>query len=84
MKDRDIVLSRHHPEGDPAHIVKGIVRRGLQPFSPKQAISLRVDPSVLEWFRTQGTGWQTRMNLVLKAYMEAASLEPGQKTQRRK
>ena len=73
MKDRDIELTRAHPEGDPAHIVRGIVRKGLKPFSLKKAISLRVDPSVLDWFRAQGTGWQTHMNAVLKAYVEAAS-----------
>jgi uncharacterized protein (DUF4415 family) len=73
MKDRDIKVSRTHPEGDPAHIVRGIVRQGLKPYSAKQAISLRVDPSVLAWFRAQGAGWQTRMTSVLKAYVEAAS-----------
>ena len=77
MKDRDIELSRAHPEGDPAHIVRGIVRKGLKPFYPKEAISLRVDPSVLNWFRAQGAGWQTQMNSVLKAYVEAASQAPG-------
>ncbi len=73
LKDRDIKVSRNHPEADPLHIVRGIVRKGLKPFAPKQAISLRVDPDVLEWFRAQGGGWQTRMNAVLKAYKEAAS-----------
>ncbi len=77
MKDRDIDVSRSHPEGDPAHIVRGIVRQGLKPYSAKQAISLRVDPSVLEWFRAQGAGWQTRMTSVLKAYVEAASQAQG-------
>ena len=77
MKDRDIELTRAHPEGDPARIVRGIVRKGLKPFSPKQAISLRVDPSVLEWVRAQGTGWQTQMNSVLKAYVDAASRAQG-------
>ena len=77
MKDRDIELSRAHPEGDPAHIVRGIVRKGLKPFSAKQAISLRVDPLVLEWFRAQGTGWQTQMNSVLRAYVDAASQAQG-------
>lgn len=37
----------------------------------KQAISLRVDPDVLEFFKSQGRGYQTRMNAVLRAYMEA-------------
>lgn len=83
MKDRDIELSRTHPEGDPAHIVRGIVRKGLKPFSPKEAISLRVDPSVLDWFRAQGAGWQTQMNSVLKAYVEAASQAQGLTTRSR-
>ena len=37
----------------------------------KRAISLRVDLDVLEWFRETGKGYQTRMNAVLRAYMEA-------------
>lgn len=77
LKDRDIKVSRNHPEADPLHIVRGIVRKGLKSFAPKQAISLRVDPDVLEWFRAQGGGWQTRMNAVLKAYKEAASRSRG-------
>lgn len=35
----------------------------------KRAISLRVDPDVLEWFRAQGPRCQSRMNAVLRAYM---------------
>ena len=38
---------------------------------PKRAISLRVDNDVLEWFKSHGSGYQTRMNAVLRAYMEA-------------
>lgn len=37
----------------------------------KQQIALRVDRDVLEWYRAQGAGWQTRMNAVLKAYRDA-------------
>ncbi len=37
----------------------------------KEAISLRVDQDVLAWFRAGGAGYQTRMNAVLRAYMEA-------------
>ena len=77
LKDREIKVSRNHPEADPRHIVHGIVRKGLKPFSPKRAISLRVDPDVLEWFRAQGARWQSRMNAVLKAYKEAASRPRG-------
>jgi uncharacterized protein (DUF4415 family) len=38
---------------------------------PKVAISLRVDGDVLSWFRSAGAGYQTRMNAVLRSYMEA-------------
>lgn len=37
----------------------------------KEQIALRVDKDVLEWYRSQGTGWQTRMNAVLKAFRDA-------------
>jgi uncharacterized protein (DUF4415 family) len=36
----------------------------------KQPMSLRVDPDVLAFFKATGKGWQTRMNAVLRAYME--------------
>ena len=41
----------------------------LVPPVIKRAISLRVDPDVLEWFRAQGPRYQSRMNAVLRAYM---------------
>ncbi len=40
-----------HPEADVKHIVRGMVRRGLQPLPSKASISLRVDQDVLEWFK---------------------------------
>jgi uncharacterized protein (DUF4415 family) len=39
--------------------------------SAKTQITVRLDRDVLEWFRGQGKGYQTRMNAVLKAYMES-------------
>ncbi|TAE94297.1 MAG: 3-oxoacyl-ACP synthase [Oscillatoriales cyanobacterium] len=36
----------------------------------KQAISLRVDSDVLEWFKSQGKGYQSLMNAVLRSYVE--------------
>ncbi len=54
------------------HIVRGIVRRGLEPLPSKASISLRVDTDVLEWFKAQGPGYQTRINLVLRAYRDAS------------
>ena len=38
---------------------------------PKRAISLRVDQDVLDWFRSSGPRYQSRMNAVLRTYMSA-------------
>jgi uncharacterized protein (DUF4415 family) len=38
---------------------------------PKEPISIRIDKDVLAWFRSLGRGYQTRINAVLRAYMEA-------------
>jgi len=35
----------------------------------KQLISLRIDRGVLDWFKRQGKGYQTRINAVLRAYV---------------
>jgi uncharacterized protein (DUF4415 family) len=37
----------------------------------KKSIHLRVDADVLAWFKAQGRGHLTRMNAVLRAYMDA-------------
>ena len=39
----------------------------------KTPVSIRLDPDVLAFFKAQGKGYQTRINAVLRAYMEAQS-----------
>lgn len=39
---------------------------------PKIPIMLRVEPDVLEWYKSTGTKYQTLMHAVLKAYMNTA------------
>jgi uncharacterized protein (DUF4415 family) len=72
-KKRKPKVSEEHPEADVKHIVRGIVRRGLQPLPPKASISLRLDQDVLEWFKAQGAGYQTRINSVLRAFRDASA-----------
>ena len=72
MSDRDIGVSRQHPEASMRHVVRGIVRQGLVPVPPKTAISLRLDADVLAWLKAQGQGYQTRINAILRAYKEAS------------
>ncbi len=50
---------------------KAVVRRGLKPVPPKAQVTLRIDRDVLEWYKKQGRGYQTRINALLRAYMQA-------------
>lgn len=38
---------------------------------PKTTVTIRLDQRVLEWFKAKGPGYQTRINTLLRAYMEA-------------
>ena len=72
LRADDAVEKPDHPETAVKHIVRGIVRRGLAPLPSKASISLRVDQDVLEWFKAQGAGYQTRINTVLRAFRDAS------------
>jgi uncharacterized protein (DUF4415 family) len=70
LEDEDIDLS-DVPEITPEMFAKAVVRRGLKPAPKKKRVTIRLDDDVLEWFRAQGEGYQTRINSLLRAYMEA-------------
>jgi uncharacterized protein (DUF4415 family) len=36
---------------------------------PKAAIHIRLDADVVDWFKVQGKGYQTRINAVLRAFV---------------
>jgi len=38
---------------------------------PKDRLTIRVDHDVVEWLRNQGSGYQTRINAILRSYMMA-------------
>lgn len=46
--------------------------RLVYPSERKQQITVRLDADLVEWFKAQGRGYQTRMNAVLRAYYQAA------------
>ena len=48
----------------------------VYPEGPKEAVKVRYDADMLEWFKAQGRGYQTRMNAVLRSYYEAHKDEP--------
>jgi uncharacterized protein (DUF4415 family) len=43
-----------------------LIRRGRPPGSSKRLVSLRLDEAVLDRFRAEGPGWQSRINEVLR------------------
>ncbi|MCA8932264.1 MAG: BrnA antitoxin family protein, partial [Rhodospirillaceae bacterium] len=43
----------------------------VHPDGGKERLTVRFDRDIVDWFRAQGRGYQTRMNAVLRAYVEA-------------
>ncbi len=52
------------PEGWESTIMIGLPPR-------KRDVHIRLDADVLDWFRAQGKGYQTRINAVLRAFVDA-------------
>ena len=52
----------------PTGLVQG--RRGGHAQPTKKLLSLRLDADVVDWFKQRGPGYQTRMNAVLRAFMQ--------------
>jgi uncharacterized protein (DUF4415 family) len=44
---------------------------------PKERVTVRLDPDVLDWLKAQGRGYQTRINAILRAYYEAQKAKSG-------
>ena len=66
LKDREINFS------DIPELGKAFFKRAtLRLPEPKTAVTIRLDRQVLNWFKTKGPGYQTRINALLRAYMEA-------------
>jgi len=69
LKDGEIDFS-DTPELTPEMFARAVVRRGLQAVSRNAQLTIRIDRDVLEWYRRQGPGYQTRINTLLRAYMQ--------------
>jgi len=44
-------------------------RAKLEMPTSKRLLSLRLDDDVIDWFKRQGSGYQTKMNAVLRAFV---------------
>ena len=54
------------PETDAAFWEKAELRMP----QPKKGVYLRLDQDLLEWLKRQGPGYQTRINAILRSYMQ--------------
>ena len=66
MPDEDIDYS-DIPELDEAWFAKAKLRMPVT----KEQVTLRLDVDILRFFKAQGKGYQTRINAVLRAYVDA-------------
>jgi uncharacterized protein (DUF4415 family) len=66
LKDREIDISDIPVQG-----TTFFKRAVLRLPEPKTAVTIRLDRQVLDWFKAKGLSYQTRINALLRAYMEA-------------
>jgi uncharacterized protein (DUF4415 family) len=50
--------------------------------APKEHINIRIDHDVLQWFRSNGKGYQTLMNNVLRAFVQTRQLRQTTKSKK--
>ena len=66
MSDNEIDLS------DITELDESIFKNAsLRMPTNKKSVSLRLDADVLNWFKGQGKGYQTKINAILRMYMKA-------------
>ena len=82
MTDEDIDFS-DLPEATPEMLARMVVRPPLNVREPKGELTLRVDRDVLKWLRSRGPGYDTVINLVLRAHMEEELRKPRKSRTRR-
>ena len=64
MRDEDIDLSDIPEQLDWSDAKRGMFYKPL-----KQQLTLRLDADVVDWFKRQGEGYQTKINAVLRKHV---------------
>ena len=65
MKDEKIDYS------DIAELDEAFFKNAEVRMPAKQSVTIRLDSDVLTWFKEQGKGYQSRINKLLRVYMDA-------------
>lgn len=82
LRDEDIAVDADNPvtsldDWDGAVMkvgaqVVGTARtRGRQKAPKKLPVTIRLSPEVVEYFKSTGDGWQTRLDMILREYVKA-------------
>lgn len=70
MSDEDIDYS-DIPPTTPAFWANVVVRKGLKPVVRKKQVTLRLDSDIIDYLRTGGNGYQTKINQLLRSFVDA-------------
>jgi uncharacterized protein (DUF4415 family) len=71
MRNRDIDYSDIPP------LDNTFLKKATVPWPPtKKQLTIRVDADVLDWLKSQGKGYQTRINRILRMVMESQPPSP--------
>jgi len=66
----DEILARMRPVAESHPDIPARVR-GPQKKSTKEITTIRLNAEVVDFFRSQGKGWQTKINDVLQGYIDS-------------
>lgn len=69
--DRDLPVNDKVDTSDIPELDDDFFERAELRLPAKQTVTIRLDSDVLAWFKAQGAGYQTRINQLLRQYMEA-------------
>lgn len=70
MTDDDIDFS-DTPRTTPEMWANGVVKKGFKIVPRKRQLTLRLDEEIVDFFKKEGEGYQTRINALLRSYVEA-------------
>ena len=59
------------PPLTPEMFANAIVRKNFKIIPKKRQLTLRIDQDVITFFKEEGRGYQTKINQLLRAYMDA-------------
>jgi len=70
MADEDIDYSEIPPT-TPEFWANVVIRKGLKPVIRKKQVTLRLDSDILDYLKSGGNGYQTKINQLLRSFVDA-------------